>query len=292
MSISVLEGIPFTKMEGCGNDFIVLSDPGVPDHIWRAVAPLWCDRHFGAGSDGIMLLLDASRPESEVKVQMYNPDGSPMGMCGNGIRCLTRYLSLEGIVQQAEYTVRFDVAGRKIVCHAVDSGRRVQVDMGLPSFEPLDIPMNVSEPHIAKPITAAGETFDCTVVSMGNPHCVIPVPSADAVDLQKYGPALESHPIFPKRTNVEFVEVAAPGRLKVRVWERGAGVTLACGTGACASLAACSVLGLSGGDAEVDLPGGTLSIRWSGPGTPLLMTGPAREVFKGAVSSNMMEGIL
>ncbi len=276
-------------MHGCGNDFLVLANPGFAYEDWPPLARALCDRHFGVGSDGMMIVVDASSPQKSVKVWMFNPDGSPMGMCGNGIRCLTRFLALDGIMTKESFTARFDVIGREVICDASDYGRNVKVDMGIPSFSPKDVPVDSPEPVISSPITACGKTFRCTVVSMGNPHCVIPVQSLDEIDLNELGPALENHPLFPERTNVEFVSVAAPDHISVKVWERGAGATLACGTGACAALVACTVLGLSDGRAQVDLPGGTLSVGWRGERKPVIMTGPAREVYTGVIRTPLVE---
>ena len=287
-----MEDLHFTKMEGCGNDFVVITKPAAPSLNWKAIAERLCDRHFGIGSDGLMVLDDASHPEREIRVQMFNPDGSPMGMCGNGIRCLTRYLSLQGVMSGDCFTAPFDVSGRRIICEAEDYGRMVRVNMGVPSFSPEDIPLDTSEPLISGLLTVRDFRFPCTMVSMGNPHCVIPVDCVDEIEIEKHGPAIEHHELFPKRTNVEFVEVINRSHLKVRVWERGAGITLACGTGACASLVACAHSGLSEGRAQVDLPGGSLSIEWEGEGRPVLMKGPAREVFTGIISKTYMEGLL
>ena len=276
--------VHFYKMQGCGNDFVVLTNPGLSYDAWPERAARICDRHFGVGSDGMMIVADASHPEKATEVWMFNPDGSPMGMCGNGIRCLTRYLSLAGIIKGERFTAPFRVLDREIVCEASDFGRMVTVNMGMPSLAPADLPVLLDAPMVRHELEVLGERFECTGVSMGNPHCVVPVPSVESINLERLGPAFEHHPLFPKRVNVEFAEVTSRTQVRIVVWERGAGVTLACGTGACATLVACTVLGLCDGDATVSLPGGDLHIRWAGEGASLFMEGPAREVFEGTLT--------
>lgn len=273
--------IAFTKMHGCGNDFVVLRNPGLAYDKWPELSRELCDRHFGIGSDGLMLLQDASSPESEVEVWMFNPDGSPMGMCGNGIRCLTRFLVLEKVINDPSFSVNFNVLGRKITCETEDFAQHVRVNMGEPSLEPEDLPALSEKPLINAELCVAARTFKCTCVSMGNPHCVIPLSSFEGIDVKELGSAFEHHQIFPERCNVEFVLPRLDNYLEVKVWERGAGLTLACGTGACASLVACMVLGLSKSPAIVKVPGGSLEIEWEGEGKPVFMKGPAKEVFSG-----------
>ena len=269
----------FWKMEGCGNDFVVVDALLKSESEWIELAPRLNDRHFGVGGDGLMAI--GSERDGEFPVLMLNPDGSYMGMCGNGIRCVTRFLYLTRRVQPDVREIRCRVGNRLVVCRSSDQGRNVSVNLGVPSFSPAEIPVVSAAEVLEQPLEVCGREFEISCVSMGNPHCVIFVDSLKEVDLERWGAALERHERFPKRTNVEFVEVRSPEHLAVLVWERGAGVTLACGTGACASLAIAQVLGKAGERATVSLTGGDLVIAWQGRGTPVTLTGPAREVFQG-----------
>jgi diaminopimelate epimerase len=280
----------FIRLHGCGNSFIVVFDGEAADFDWRAASARLLDPHFGLGTDGLMVVSPARGADFEVR--MFNPDGSPMGMCGNGIRCVTRALFLEGLAPGEEREIAFVVEGRRVVCLPLDEGRMVRVDMGAPSFAPADLPVVSDKEWIDREISVspAGQrpfTMAATCVSMGNPHCVMFPPDLSAIDLNVLGPAIERAPIFPQRSNVEFVEVRSPERLRVRVWERGAGATLACGTGACASLVAAARTGRSGRRAKVELPGGELEIEWLAD--RVLMTGPARDVCRGTFSPEFLK---
>lgn len=269
----------FLKMHGLGNDFVVVkadSVPEQPDTLARAI----CDRHFGVGADGLVFILPSEK--ADLRMRIFNPDGSEAEMCGNAIRCVAKYAYESGLVRKTALRVetgagilmpRLHLAGERVAT--------VEVDMGEPVLERGAIPMAGPPGRVVnEPLTVAGESFRVTAVSFGNPHCVIFVSDVAAVDLAALGPEIEHHPAFPRRTNVEFVQVLDPGRVQVRVWERGAGATLACGTGACAAAVAGVLNGFTGRQVRVSLPGGELFIRWAGD-NHVYMTGPAATVFAG-----------
>jgi len=241
------------------------------------------------GGDGVILALPP-RQGGELRMRIFNADGSEPEMCGNGIRCLARYLAdNDGDGPGRRWQVE-TLAGRIVPELCGDGG--IRVDMGPPFLEPASIPttLHLGPQGLPQGILAVeGERFSVAAVGMGNPHVVIPVEDVDAIDLERFGAALEVHPAFPARTNVHFVAVLAPDHLRMRVWERGAGPTLACGTGACATLVACRLLGLSAAAARLDLPGGSLWIDWAGEGDSVLMTGPADVVFEGVLAPGFPE---
>ncbi|MDD3926217.1 MAG: diaminopimelate epimerase [bacterium] len=279
----------FTKMHGAGNDFIVvdaLKDNNterllaLPDVVMRL-----CDRHFGIGADGLILILPSEI--GDLKMRILNPDGSEAEMCGNGIRCFAKYAFEHGLVGKSSLRVE-TLAG--VICPELrlQEGRvvSVSVDMGKPRLTRAEIPMTGpgEDRAVAFDLSAQGSTFKATAVSMGNPHCVIFTDDPEGIQLESIGPAIENHPFFPRKTNVEFVQVLAPDRLKMLVWERGAGRTMACGTGACAALVAAVLNGLAERTARVLLPGGELEINWRSDDR-LIMTGPAEEVFTGSLKA-------
>ena len=224
--------------------------------------------------------------ECDFEVAMYNPDGSAMGMCGNGIRCVARFVKMEGLVSPQASQLVFRVDGsRRVVCElkGEGDGRTVRVDMGEPSFAPETVPVQASQEVIGQKLQIGSECFEITCLSMGNPHCVVFVDDVAGLELERLGPKFESHPLFPARVNTEFVQVTASQALRVRVWERGAGATLACGTGACACVVAATRNDLCDGRAIVELPGGALEVVWERDTNRVFMTGPANEVFKGVM---------
>lgn len=274
----------FTKMHGAGNDFVIVDGLGGECDLQRiaAAAPAVCDRHTGVGSDGLILVLKGDR--AHFRMRMWNPDGSEAEMCGNGIRCFTRYLERSSLLAGGRATVE-TTAGLKTVevISSDEHGSQVRVDMGVPGLRREDIPMRGTDdgsPVIHETLVAGGHEFNVTCVSMGVPHCVVRVEDVEAFPVTEYGPRIEHHDIFPRRTNVPFVEVLSDSELRVRVWERGAGLTLACGTGACASVVAGSLNGWTGRSVLVHLDGGDLQIDWPSDDS-VLMTGPAVEVFTG-----------
>ncbi len=277
----------FTKMHGLGNDFIVADDRDV---IWDlepdAVAWL-CDRHFGVGADGLMLVRPASVPDADHLMLFHNADGSPAEMCGNGIRCFAKFLADRDLVTGDRVRVQ-TIGGVRTVELIRDDGGSVvsaRVDMGEPVLEPSLIPVDLPGAQVFEcPLDTPEGTVRITAVSMGNPHAVIWVDDVDEAPVGIIGPLVESHPVFPKKTNVEFAQLSdEPNTIRLRVWERGVGETLACGTGACAA-AVTSVLSCrTDRTVAVELPGGELEVTWSEAG-PVLLAGPAEEVFAGSVT--------
>lgn len=277
--------IQFVKMHGLGNDFVVvdcLTHPYDIDKLVQA-APALCDRHFGIGGDGLILALPSET--ADLRMRIINSDGSEPEMCGNGIRCFAKYAYDRGLTTKTVLVVE-TLAG-PITPELLLSGdqvRAVRVEMGAPRLERAIIPMlGPAGQVVNEPIAVAGETFAVTAVSMGNPHAVIFVDDVDGFPVEHYGALIEPLPIFPRKTNVEFVQALSPTHLKMRVWERGAGITLACGTGACATLVAGVLTGVAERTANVELPGGSLQITWSDADDRVYMTGPAAEVFSGTI---------
>ncbi|MCL4535113.1 MAG: diaminopimelate epimerase [Bacteroidetes bacterium] len=273
----------FFKMHGAGNDFVLLDarDAGARERDWPALARAMCDRHFGVGSDGLLLVLPSTR--ADYRMRMFNPDGSEAEMCGNGIRCFAKYLYDRGI--HASLDLRAEtLAGIRQLRIVAENGRarRVQVGMGAPILRPADIPVVAeSTPVIDLPLSVDGADLQVTCVSMGNPHAVAFISDdPDTFPLNRIGPLVERHPLFPRRVNFEIVQVRSPREAKARVWERGAGLTLACGTGACAVAVAARLKGLTEPCLRLELPGGRLELAWDGAGE-VLMTGPAETVFRG-----------
>lgn len=277
-------GIEFTKYHGLGNDFILIDNRGSTEPCLTAEeAVRWCDRHFGIGADGVIFALPG-QDGTDYTMRIFNSDGSEPEMCGNGIRCLARFIAdLEGIEPNASVTYRIHtLAG--VMLPRLEPDGLITVDMGEPRLLAAEIPTTLSQPDekvINHPLEVAGQFWSVTCVSMGNPHCITFVEDVVAIPLAAIGPQFECHSAFPKKTNTEFIQVVRPDYLKMRVWERGAGITLACGTGACASLVAAVLTGQSDRRATVELPGGPLQIEWSASNHHLYMTGPVEKVFTG-----------
>ena len=272
--------IRFTKMQGAGNDYVYIvatvQDVSHPERL----AVEMSDRHFGVGSDGLVLILPSDK--ADFRMRMFNADGSEAQMCGNASRCVGKYVYEHGLTTQKTLLLE-TASGIKVLDLHVSDGKvsRVSVDMGVPVLEPAAIPVNLpGERVVDMPITVAGEEYRMTCVSMGNPHAVLFVPSLDAVDVHGLGPLAEHHALFPERCNIEFAEIVSPTEIRMRVWERGAGETLACGTGACATLVAAVLNGLTQRRAKLRLLGGDLDIAWREDGR-VCMTGGAETVFDG-----------
>lgn len=285
--------IEFSKYHGLGNDFILIDNRDNPElKLSSEQAVQLCDRHFGIGADGVIFALSSDRPETDYRMRMFNSDGSVAEMCGNGIRCLAKFLAdLEGKKAdnpdspEPEYKID-TLAG--VITPRLQRDGQIRVDMGRPELEAATIPTTLAGDRlkvIEQPLEVAGQTWLVTCVNMGNPHCVTFVENIEEVPLETIGPLFEHHPAFPKLTNTEFISIVAPDYLKMRVWERGAGATLACGTGACASLVAGVLTERCLRQATVELPGGKLSIEWSELDQRLYMTGPAERVFVGSYKS-------
>ena len=277
-------GMRFTKWQGCGNDFILVDCLQEDVKDCSAFARKACDRHYGIGGDGVLLLLPSDK--ADFRMRIFNTDGSEAEMCGNGIRCFARYLYDEGIAKGAEFTVETG-AGILVPRIVPEAGlaKAVRVDMGKPVLSGDEIPVTGFGKNrvVAEPIQVAGKTYEMTCVSMGNPHCVIFVDDIASCGIEELGALFESHERFPRRTNTEFVEVRDREHLRMRVWERGAAITLACGTGACATLVAAVLNKMSERKAEVELDGGTLMIEWA-EDDHIYMTGPAERVFAGEIA--------
>jgi diaminopimelate epimerase len=287
--------IPFTKMHGLGNDFVMLSgtrlaglelDPDRNKETLEKLAAYVCDRHFGIGADGLIVPAAPTDPSRyDIRFVYLNSDGSWAEMCGNGIRCFALYVRDLGLVEKDSFVVE-TLAGP--IAPKINPDRTVTVDMGAPILEPAKIPFQAtgaSQPVQRFPLMALNTEIPVTPVSMGNPHCLIFQDElAQPLDPVMFGPVLEKHAAFPAKTNVEFIEPLSRSHLKVVVWERGCGFTLACGTGACATAVAAIMLGKAENDVDVELPGGVLRIQWDGTlQSHVLMSGPATYAFRGEI---------
>ena len=271
----------FTKMQGCGNDYVYINcfEEKVEDA--PAVARKVSDRHFGIGADGLVLIKPSSR--DDFTMDMYNADGSQGKMCGNAIRCVGKYVFDHRMTKKRELAVE-TLAGTKYLSLNVsgDKVSEVTVLMGVPVFEPEKIPVVAEGKSVVDmPVTVDGRKYRITAVSMGNPHAVIFVEDTKNFPIEKIGPLFERHEMFPERVNTEFVKVLDRENISMRVWERGSGETWACGTGACASAVASVINGYTDGKVTVHMLGGNLHIRYDGEGGQVYMTGPAVEVFRG-----------
>ncbi|GBF76260.1 diaminopimelate epimerase [Paenibacillus sp. 598K] len=274
----------FTKMHGLGNDFIVVAgEQALPERVSELAIEL-CNRFFGIGADGLVYILPSE--QADFRMRIINSDGSEAEQCGNAIRCVAKYVYDNGLTDKDQITIETLGAGVQRVQLTIEGGKvaTVRVDMGEPVLSGLQVPTTVDLDRVVDhPIELEGRQFRFTAVSMGNPHCVIYVDDAKEFDLQQWGPKLETHPLFPRKINVEFVTVNSRQQADMRVWERGAGPTLACGTGACATVVASVLNGWTDRIATVSLKGGDLLIEWSEADNHVYMTGPAAEVFRGTV---------
>lgn len=273
----------FTKVQGLGNDFVVVN--GLQEQIndYAAAAVKICDRHFGVGADGLVVVLPSEI--ADFRMRIFNSDGSEAEMCGNVTRCFAKYVYEHGLTTQTRLTIetlagiiipelQFDAAGKVSA---------VRVDMGIPRLKRKEIPMCGPEDEqvVGEALEVDGKVYHVTCVSMGNPHCVIFVDDIKTIELAAIGPKIETHPQFPRKINVEFVQVLNDKEMIMRVWERGAGVTLACGTGSCAALAAAVLNKKTGRKALIHLDGGDLVLEWNAESGHIFKTGPAEEVFTG-----------
>jgi diaminopimelate epimerase len=274
----------FLKMEGCGNSFLVAIVTQSEIELLKPFIPKLCSLAFGIGSDGVMLI---ERPQAGVfEVSMFNPDGSAMGMCGNGIRCVARHVYEQGLVADFDSWITFMVEGRRIECRLDPDSSDVEVNMGAPILAPNEIPLNRPQECFNQPISTARGRYQFSAVSMGNPHCIIFVDNLEQIDLAAEGALLEVHPDYPKRTNVSFVQVLDKTKIKMRVWERGAGITQACGTAACATLVAAFRTERANAEAAIELPGGSVSVRWDQERNLVFLKGPATKVATLEIAEN------
>ncbi|HZP26736.1 MAG TPA: diaminopimelate epimerase [Dehalococcoidia bacterium] len=271
----------FTKLHGTGNDFILLDGATAGERDWPALATQACDRHFGIGADGLILALPSER--ADVRMRIFNPDGSEAEMCGNGIRCLAKFHAEGGGSPHRDLSVETLSGVLQLKLEGDGNVERVRVNMGAPRLRPADLPVAIEAegPVIDFALGLPTAMLRVTFVSMGNPHAVH-FQSSPVSDfpLETYGPQVEQHALFPQRMNFHVARVLSPERIEVRTWERGAGPTLACGTGACATAVAARLQGLVGDRVEASVPGGTLVIEWDGQGD-VYMTGPVQRVYDG-----------
>ncbi|MDR7414858.1 MAG: diaminopimelate epimerase [Armatimonadota bacterium] len=280
----------FVKAHALGNDYLVVESQALPFPLTPEAIRRICDRHLGVGSDGMLVHVASHRADFGLRI--YNPDGSEAEKSGNGLRIFAKYLYDHGFTRSTRFTV--ETPGGIVTCELEVVGGRVgqiTVDMGEASFWSPHIPM-VGPPRevVDEPVEVEGEAVRITALTVGNPHCVVFVEDLEGVDLRRLGPALERHPAFPQRTNVQFAQVVGRGEVRIRIWERGAGETLASGSSACAVAAACVRCGFTGRDVTVEMPGGTLQIH-VGEGFLLRMTGPATEVYRGEFSPEFVEAL-
>lgn len=275
----------FTKMHGAGNDYIYVNC--LKEHLKdiNATAKAVSDRHFGIGSDGLVLICPSDK--ADFRMDMYNSDGTQAEMCGNATRCVGKYVHDKGLTDKTVITLE-TLAGIKTLKLNLNSAgevETVEVNMGSPELVPENIPIKSKlDRFIQEPITVDGTVYHVTGVSMGNPHAVIYIDDADNLEIEKLGPKFENHEMFPKRINTEFAQIVNRKTIKMRVWERGAGETLACGTGACATMVAANLSDLVDDEADLVLLGGTLHIRWDKAENNVYMTGPAAFVFDGTIT--------
>jgi len=284
--------LPFVKMHGLGNDFVVMEDLSEELDLSPEAVAWFCDRNFGIGGDGLILVRPATMPEADFFMLYYNSDGTTAEMCGNGVRCFAKYLVDHGLVPADQDSIRVETLGgiKPIeVTRAYDGTLYIAtVDMGAPALLPEQIPTQLGceapgDPVVGCELETVAGTFSVTCVSMGNPHCILWVEDVETAPVLEVGPLIENHPAFPNKTNVEFAQLVDDGVIRLRVWERGVGETLACGTGACATAVAAALTLRTGREVTIELPGGDLEIRWAEDGH-VYMAGPAEEVFSGSVS--------
>lgn len=270
----------FSKMQGLGNDFVVIDAVRQRVTLSAAQVRRIGDRRYGVGCDQILLAEPPSRPDTDFRYRVFNADGSEAEHCGNGIRCLGRFLVEQGLTDRRELRIETGSGDATIY---FTGERSVRVDMGPPQLEPARIPFQAESRQAVYTVDVGGEEVELTAVSMGNPHAVIIVPELESAPVARLGPYLETHPRFPHRANIGFMQILDRNHVRLRVYERGVGETLACGTGACAAVVTGRLRGLLDAQVSVSLPGGKLDIEWGGEGQPVMMTGPAMTVFTGQI---------
>ncbi|ANI32119.1 diaminopimelate epimerase [Pseudomonas plecoglossicida] len=270
----------FTKMHGLGNDFMVLDLVSQHAHIQPKHAKQWGDRHTGIGFDQLLIVEAPNNPEVDFRYRIFNADGSEVEQCGNGARCFARFVLDKRLT--AKKRIRVETKSGIIVLDVQNDGQ-VSVNMGPPRFIPAEIPFVADAQAPSYPLEVDGQLYSIAAVSMGNPHAVLRVDDVFTAPVHELGPKIENHPRFPQRVNAGFIQVIDRHRANLRVWERGAGETQACGTGACAAAVAAISQGWMDSPVSLDLPGGRLHIEWAGPGKPVMMTGPAVRVYEGQV---------
>ncbi|HHF0486698.1 TPA: diaminopimelate epimerase [Vibrio antiquarius] len=271
----------FSKMHGLGNDFMVVDCITQNVFFSQDLIRRLADRHTGVGFDQLLVVEAPYDPETDFHYRIFNADGSEVEQCGNGARCFARFVRLKGLTNK--YSISVSTKKGKMILNIEDDGE-VTVNMGVPEFEPNKIPFKAKQKEKTYIMRAGEKTLFCGAVSMGNPHVMTVVDDVDTADVDTLGPLLESHERFPERVNAGFMQVVSRDHIRLRVYERGAGETQACGSGACAAVAVGILQGLLDENVKVSLPGGELRIAWQGPGKPLFMTGPTTHVFDGQLS--------
>jgi diaminopimelate epimerase len=272
--------LPFTKMHGLGNDFVVISAMDRPVDLSAEKIRMLADRQFGVGCDQVLLVEPARSREAQFRYRIFNADGSEVEQCGNGARCFARFVYDKGLTNS--HAIPVETHTGLIILHLENNGE-VTVNMGPPRFEPAALPFKAATPALSYDIEVEGERVPIGAVSMGNPHAVLIVNNVDTAPVAWLGPRIERHERFPRRVNVGFMQIVDRAHFRLRVFERGVGETLACGTGACAAMAVGRSRGLLDGTARAELPGGTLTIHWNQGEDPVMMTGPATTVFEGHI---------
>ncbi len=270
--------LKFTKMHGLGNDFVVLDALTHPVNLSPEQVRRIADRHFGVGCDQVLLVEPPRLPDTDFYYRIFNSDGGEVEQCGNGARCFVRYVRDRGLTTRAEIRVG-TLAG--VIVPRLEEDGQVTVNMGVPAFEPARIPFDAPARAATYPLDVGGRRVEVIALSMGNPHAVQIVPDIERAPVLTEGPLIERHPRFPQRVNAGYMQIVSRRRVLLRVWERGSGETLSCGTGACAAVVAGIARGLLDSEVVVATRGGDLGISWAGEGTPVMMTGPAVVVFEG-----------
>ena len=277
--------VEFTKMHGLGNDFVVFDAVNQNVALDETQLRVIADRRFGVGCDQILLVEPPRHRETEFFYRIFNADGSEVEQCGNGARCFARFVHDKGLTQSSEIAV--GTAGGNIRLYLEDDGQ-VRVNMGRPHLRPQEIPFQATDQATTYALAVGSESFEIGAVSMGNPHAVLLVEDTATAEVERLGPLIERHARFPRRTNVGFMAVRTPNHIDLRVFERGAGETLACGTGACAAVVYGQLRGLLGERVQVHLPGGALVVSWAGNEQPVWMVGPATKVFDGRIDPDSL----
>ena len=273
--------VQFSKMHGLGNDFMVIDNVTQNVFFSKEKIQQLANRNFGIGFDQLLMVEPPYDPEQDFHYRIFNADGSEVEQCGNGARCFARFVKQKGLINRNKIVV--STKAGKMVLYLEKDGQ-VTVNMGKPDFVPANIPLKANKQENTYILRLDDKTLFCGAVSMGNPHCVIEVENVDTADVLDIGPLVESHERFPERVNVGFMQIINESYIRLRVFERGSGETLACGSGACAAVAIGQIQGKLSKDVRVDLPGGTLRIRWPGPDSVLKMTGPAEHVYDGQIN--------
>ena len=271
--------LKFTKMHGLGNDFIVIDAINQSVSLDPATIRRWADRHFGIGFDQL-LVVEKPGESGDFRYRIFNADGGEVEQCGNGARCFARFVRDHDLTRKN--TIRVETACG-IIMPTVEENGEVSVDMGIPRFDPARIPFIAQEHALTYPLNVNDREIEISVVSMGNPHAVQIVPDIDLAPVTSEGPAIESHPLFPEKVNAGYMQIVDRTHIRLRVFERGTGETLACGTGACAAAVSGISRGLLDSEVQVAMRGGNLRIRWEGEDQPVWMTGPAVSVFEGTI---------